>query len=173
MGQAGGRGGEGASRGRGVAGGRETRQEEPDSCWVTVFGVPPQEREAALKVLRSCGEILHHGTFGQDYSNFMHVKFSNTLEARKALSLNGKPISLHTIIGTRATSAEHLDRIERDLHGQSAHDLRGMPVKGGSGMAPSSAQLPGRSYHLEGGHAAVAQPQQGLFSKVKEYVFGF
>lgn len=134
---------------------------------ITVFGIPPEEREAALKVLRSCGEIMHHGTFGQDYTNFLHVKFSNTLEARKALSLNGKPISMHTIIGTRPIAPEQLDKIEKYLHGREPWDLSNAPVA-------HRPALPSRPYYLDArGQATAAQTQPSLFSKLYTYVFGF
>lgn len=54
-----------------------------ESCWVTVYGIPPDERELALRVLRSCGEIVQYGTYGQEFANFFHVKFSSMLEVRR------------------------------------------------------------------------------------------
>lgn len=134
---------------------------------MTVFGIPPEEREAALKVLRSCGEIMHNGTFGQDYTNFLHVKFSTALEARKALSLNGRSISMHTILGTRPTAPEQLDKIEKYLHGRPAWDLTNAPVH------PPPA-MPARPYYIDaGGQATVAQQPMSMLSKVYSFVFGF
>lgn len=60
-----------------------TEGEEPTSSWVTVYGVRPEDRDLVLRVLRSCGEVLQHGTFGSELGNYLHVQLSSIMEAKK------------------------------------------------------------------------------------------
>lgn len=67
------------------------------NLWVTVFGFPTTASGSIFTQFASCGMIADKRFPAQ--GNWMHLKFSNTLEVSKALSLNGKLILNSIMIG--------------------------------------------------------------------------
>lgn len=70
---------------------------ELDQTWVTIFGFPPAAASYILQQFSQYGNIQKHvvATNG----NWMHLQFSSKLQAKKALSKNGKIFGGNIMIG--------------------------------------------------------------------------
>lgn len=68
-----------------------------DSNWVTVFGYPLSAASFILAQLSHCGNII--ATRTPTKGNWMHIKYSSKLEARRALANNGKVFAGTVMIG--------------------------------------------------------------------------
>ncbi|MCL7042467.1 hypothetical protein MKW94_018349 [Papaver nudicaule] len=80
--------------------------ENPDEeVWVTVYGITHADEESVLVEFKKCGVILDYHS-GQ--GNWMHILYQNQSEAQKALSMSGKKIDSHLIVGVNP-----LDLIEK------------------------------------------------------------
>jgi len=74
-----------------------TSQESPLSNWVTVFGFPSGASSFILTQFSVCGKIVRvKSTPG---SNWLHLRFSNKIEARRALTKNGKVVGGSIMVG--------------------------------------------------------------------------
>lgn len=68
-----------------------------EDTWVTVFGFPPAAASYILTQFTQLGTITEHHNPGS--GNWMHLKYMTKLQARKALSKNGKVFSGNIMIG--------------------------------------------------------------------------
>lgn len=66
--------------------------------WVTVFGFPPDLSIHILKLFSEYGAIEEH-RIPPVASNFIYIKFASELQAKRALSNNGKIVNGSLIIG--------------------------------------------------------------------------
>ncbi|XP_050729747.1 nucleoporin NUP35-like isoform X2 [Eriocheir sinensis] len=71
-----------------------------EDTWVTVFGFPPAAASYILTQFTQLGTITEHHNPGS--GNWMHLKYMTKLQARKALSKNGKVFSGNIMIGVVA-----------------------------------------------------------------------
>uniref|UniRef100_H2Z562 Nucleoporin NUP53 n=1 Tax=Ciona savignyi TaxID=51511 RepID=H2Z562_CIOSA len=69
-----------------------------DDTWVTVFGFPASSASFVLQRFSQFGSIVHHRVAADD-GNWMHIHYESRLQARKALSRNGKIIGGNVMIG--------------------------------------------------------------------------
>ncbi|KAI0212050.1 Nucleoporin NUP35 [Lamellibrachia satsuma] len=71
--------------------------DELDETWVTVFGFPLAATSFVLQQFAQYGSILKHvvATDG----NWMHIHFQSKIQARKALSKNGKVFGTGVMVG--------------------------------------------------------------------------
>ncbi|KAJ8050761.1 Nucleoporin NUP35 [Holothuria leucospilota] len=70
---------------------------ELDQTWVTVFGFPPAAASYILQQFSQYGNIQKHVVASN--GNWMHLQFSSKLQAKKALSKNGKIFGGNIMIG--------------------------------------------------------------------------
>ncbi|XP_054275397.1 nucleoporin NUP35-like isoform X1 [Macrosteles quadrilineatus] len=70
---------------------------EEGERWVTVFGFPPAAASSVLGQFSQVGHIIEHRFPGQ--GNWVNICYASKLDARRALSYNGKVLSGHTMIG--------------------------------------------------------------------------
>ncbi|KAK6638506.1 hypothetical protein RUM43_006773 [Polyplax serrata] len=68
-----------------------------ENNWVTVFGYPPSASSFILSQLSHCGNII--ATRSPAKGNWMHIQYSSKLEARRALTNNGKVFASTVMIG--------------------------------------------------------------------------
>jgi len=66
-------------------------------CWVTVFGFPAAASSFILTHFSSYGTILETKT--NPGSNWLHLRYSNKIEARKAVSKNGQILGGSIMVG--------------------------------------------------------------------------
>jgi len=75
---------------------------EIDEFWVTVFGFPPAAASFILQQFAQCGNIIKHVL--APYGNWMHLQFQSKIQAKKALSKNGKVFSNNIMVGVSPCS---------------------------------------------------------------------
>ncbi|KAK2177457.1 hypothetical protein NP493_597g02008 [Ridgeia piscesae] len=73
--------------------------DELDETWVTVFGFPPAATSFVLQQFAQYGSILKHvvATDG----NWMHIHYQSKIQAKKALSKNGKVFGAGVMVGVQ------------------------------------------------------------------------
>jgi len=69
-----------------------------DPTWITVFGFPAAAESFILRQFRQYGIILQYDS-QPTQSNWLHIQYKTKLQARKALSKNGKIIQGQIMIG--------------------------------------------------------------------------
>uniref|UniRef100_A0AAY4EP63 Nucleoporin NUP53 n=1 Tax=Denticeps clupeoides TaxID=299321 RepID=A0AAY4EP63_9TELE len=70
-----------------------------DETWVTVFGFPPASASYILMQFAQYGNILKHVM--SNTGNWMHIQYQSKLQARKALSKDGKVFGEAIMIGVK------------------------------------------------------------------------
>lgn len=75
----------------------QTTHESLEDTWVTVFGFPAASASYILTQFTQLGTITEHRNPGT--GNWMHLKYQTKLQARKALSKNGKVFSGNIMVG--------------------------------------------------------------------------
>ncbi|XP_050023474.1 nucleoporin NUP35-like isoform X1 [Dermacentor andersoni] len=71
-----------------------------DETWVTVFGFPPSASSYFLQQFSQYGTIVKYKVSSE--GNWMHLCYQSRLQAKKALSKNGKVFGSHTMVGVKA-----------------------------------------------------------------------
>jgi Nup53/35/40-type RNA recognition motif len=66
--------------------------------WVTVFGFPFTMVPAVLTWLASCGNIIVRHVPNSPKANWLHLRFNNPAEARRALGRHGSLLGMDTMI---------------------------------------------------------------------------
>uniref|UniRef100_A0A1B6L809 Nucleoporin NUP53 n=1 Tax=Graphocephala atropunctata TaxID=36148 RepID=A0A1B6L809_9HEMI len=74
-----------------------TQSTDESEKWVTVFGFPSSAATSILGQFSQVGHILEHRFPGQ--GNWVSICYTSKLDARRALSYNGKILGGHTMIG--------------------------------------------------------------------------
>jgi len=69
-----------------------------DPAWITVFGFTSSATAFILKQFRQYGVILQH-VINQEGGNWIHIQYKTKIQARKALSKNGKIYEGKIMIG--------------------------------------------------------------------------
>ena len=138
-----------------------TPEDTLDQSWVTVFGFPPNSVSFILDQFSQYGTILHHVTVPG--SNWLHLKYHTPLQAKKALSKNGRVFASSIMVGVQQC-------IDKSLMVSSPGDsqvIRGTPMR----PLTSNYKVPiGDSSLTE---ANTPQKNTGVVSKALEYVFGW
>lgn len=73
------------------------RNLEENERWVTVFGFPPAAASVIVGQFSQVGHIVEHRFPGQ--GNWVNICYASKLDARRALSYNGKILGGHTMVG--------------------------------------------------------------------------
>lgn len=133
------------------------------TTWVTVFGFPPSSASIALSHFTTCGHIVDKKFPTQ--SNYVHIKFSNSYEASKALTMNGKTIMNGIMIGVMLY---YPDENKENLNA-SALDVTS-PIRVRS-LRHSFVSPPMNTSAVQSPN--VPQKSTGLVTKAMEYVFGW
>ncbi|KAI4884466.1 hypothetical protein NFI96_020284, partial [Prochilodus magdalenae] len=77
-------------------------EDQLDETWVTVFGFPPASASYILLQFAQYGNILKH--IMSNAGNWMHIQYQSKLQARKALSKDGKIFGDAIMIGVKYVS---------------------------------------------------------------------
>ncbi|KAF8777222.1 Nucleoporin NUP35 like protein [Argiope bruennichi] len=70
-----------------------------DESWITVFGFPHASSDYILQQFSQYGNIIEHKL--SPTGNWMHLRYQSKLQAKKALSKNGKVFSGNIMIGVK------------------------------------------------------------------------
>ncbi|CAH1981559.1 unnamed protein product [Acanthoscelides obtectus] len=139
-----------------------TVRDKIDTNWVTVFGFPPSTLPLVLAQLANCGPVVDKKI--PPAGNWIHVKFNNTSEVARALSLNGKMLNEHTMIGVK------LHYVNKQCNKENDQTVFTSPIRARSlrhsFVSPQSTNsvVPPQT---------VPQKSTGLVTKAMEYVFGW
>ncbi|KAF4791165.1 Nucleoporin NUP53 [Turdus rufiventris] len=76
-----------------------TSEDQLDDTWVTVFGFPQASASYILLQFAQYGNILKHVM--SNTGNWMHIRYQSKLQARKALSKDGRIFGESIMIGVK------------------------------------------------------------------------
>jgi nuclear pore complex protein Nup53 len=130
----------------------------PGECWVTVFGFPPPASSYVLEQFSQYGTILRHSVSAD--GNWMHLLFQSRLQAKKALSKNGKVYGNGIMIGVQPC----IDKAVMEGYVPGAGDGATARALGGGGGASSgplgSSGRPATIRPLTAAYQASSGPNQ-------------
>ncbi|XP_038577348.1 nucleoporin NUP35 isoform X1 [Micropterus salmoides] len=146
-----------------------------DQTWVTVFGFPPASASYILLQFAQYGNILRHTMASP--GNWMHLQYQSRLQARKALSKDGKVFGDAIMVGVKPC----IDKSVMDSSVAVSSPLSTsfssssvLPSTPRSAIRPLSA-----SFRSSGSDYQVVADRQtprkddSFVSKAMEYMFGW
>ncbi|KAL8602010.1 hypothetical protein ACOMHN_008501 [Nucella lapillus] len=150
-----------------------------DETWVTVFGFPPGATSFILQQFSQYGNILKHVPSAE--GNWMHVHYQSKLQAKKALSKNGKVYGGRMMIGVLAcidknvmSNKENVDLCSTPITPQLSTDLNSSVRSAGTPIRPlTAAYTASRSEYEVMKNKQTPQKDNSIVTKVKEYMFGW
>ncbi|XP_061091475.1 nucleoporin NUP35-like [Conger conger] len=151
-----------------------------DDTWVTVFGFPPASASYILLQFAQYGNVLKHVM--SNTGNWMHIHYQSKLQARKALSKDGKIFGESIMIGVKPCIDKNV--MECSEKGPASSSTAFTPVKASSTpiqpYTPRSAMRPlSAAYRASSSDYQVVSDQQtprkddSFATKVLEYMFGW
>ncbi|XP_067654547.1 nucleoporin NUP35-like [Haliotis asinina] len=150
-----------------------------DETWVTVFGFPPAATSFIVQQFSQYGNIMKHVSSME--GNWMHIHYQSKIQAKKALSKNGKVFGNSMMVGvlpcidknvmddnkenddTMATPTLNMSRLA-DTSTSSKHT----PIR----PLTSAYQASRTDYEVLKGNQ-LPQKDNSFISKVKEYMLGW
>lgn len=84
------------------------------SAWVTVFGFPPQQTSLVLKQFSQFGTILTYCVAGGN-GNWVHINYKTLLEAKRALSRNGRVVCNNMMLGVLPCKISPCNELDQAL----------------------------------------------------------
>ncbi|KAF5880157.1 nucleoporin NUP53, partial [Clarias magur] len=115
-------------------------EDQLDDTWVTVFGFPPASASYILLQFAQYGNILKHVM--SNSGNWMHIQYQSKLQARKALSKDGKIFGEAIMIGVKPC----IDKSVMECSDRSSAAVFTPPVKNNTSVSsistPRSAMRP-------------------------------
>ncbi|XP_044159808.1 nucleoporin NUP35 isoform X2 [Bufo gargarizans] len=157
-----------------------TSDDQLDDTWVTVFGFPQASASYILLQFAQYGNIVKHVM--SNAGNWMHIQYQSKLQARKALSKDGKVFGDCIMIGVKpCIDKSIMDSGEKTLVSSvftSPVTALGTPTQQmgtpRSGMRPLSAayRVPANDYQVLS-DKQTPKKDESLVSKAMEFVFGW
>jgi nuclear pore complex protein Nup53 len=145
-------------------------------CWVTVFGFPAAAASYVLEQFSQYGTILRHSMSSD--GNWMHLLFQSRLQAKKALSKNGKVYGNGIMIGVQPCIDKRV--VESYVPGSESVPQSLGPAAPTPSSKPSTIRPLTAAYQASSGvnqvapaHPNTPQKSTGFLSKAFEYVFGW
>ncbi|GAA6231751.1 nucleoporin NUP53 isoform X2 [Lates japonicus] len=145
-----------------------------DQTWVTVFGFPPASASYILLQFAQYGNILKHTMASP--GNWMHLQYQSRLQARKALSKDGKVFGDAIMVGVKPcidkSVMDSSEAVSAPL--SSSFSSSNLPSTPRSAIRPLSA-----AYRSSGSDYQVVADRQtprkddSFVSKAMEYMFGW
>ncbi|RVE58178.1 hypothetical protein OJAV_G00206690 [Oryzias javanicus] len=145
-----------------------------DQTWVTVFGFPPASASYILLQFAQYGNIQKHKMASP--GNWMHLQYQSKLQARKALSKDGKVFGDSIMVGVKpCIDKSVMDSCEAVSTPRSISlSSSVLPTTPRSAIRPLSA-----TYRGSGSDYQVVEDRQtprkddSFVSKAMEYMFGW
>ncbi|NXP09988.1 NUP35 protein, partial [Thinocorus orbignyianus] len=163
-----------------------TSEDQLDGTWVTVFGFPQASASYILLQFAQYGNILKHEM--SNTGNWMHIRYQSKLQARKALSKDGKIFGESIMIGVKPCIDKGvMETCERSSTSstssaftpptQSVSGTQGTPANTTtrlSAMRPlATAYRASTSDYQVVSDRLVPKKDDSFLSKALEYVFGW
>lgn len=154
-----------------------------DETWVTVFGFPPAAVSFVLQQFSQYGNILKH-VISTD-GNWMHLHYQSKIQAKKALSKNGKVLGNSIMVGVTPCIDKKVMEIdkENDILSSSGAQFATpgtsvmSPQVGGVKKTPirplTAAYKAARSENEVLQNNKAPRKDGGFVSKAMEYMFGW
>ncbi|NXP11543.1 NUP35 protein, partial [Thinocorus orbignyianus] len=160
-----------------------TSEDQLDGTWVTVFGFPQASASYILLQFAQYGNILKHEM--SNTGNWMHIRYQSKLQARKALSKDGKIFGESIMIGVKpCIDKGMMESCERSLPfsvftplTQSVAGTQGTPANTTTRL--SAVRPLATAYGASTSDYQVVSDRQtpkkveSIVSKALEYVFGW
>ncbi|XP_023657548.1 nucleoporin NUP35 [Paramormyrops kingsleyae] len=157
-------------------------EDQLDETWVTVFGFPPASASYILLQFAQYGNILKHVM--SNTGNWMHIQYQSKLQARKALSKDGKVFGEAIMIGVKPCIDKNVME-SSEKASSSSSSVFTPPVKAaGTPSMPVSTPRPAMrplsaAYKASSSDYQVISDKQtpkkddSFVTKAMEYVFGW
>ncbi|XP_078451511.1 nucleoporin NUP35 [Lampetra fluviatilis] len=154
-----------------------------DHTWVTVFGFPPASASYILMQFAQYGNILKHVMSSS--GNWMHIQYQSTLQARKALSKDGKVFGECIMVGVKPCIEKNVME-NGEAHGYpplsgfttpvQPHAATPVPIASTtprpSTMRPMTGRITTNDLQVVNDKQVLSK-DDGILSKALEYVFGW
>lgn len=141
-----------------------------DQTWITVFGFPPASASYILLQFAQYGNILKHTMASP--GNWMHLQYQSSLQARKALSKDGKVFGDAIMVGVKPC----IDKSVMDSSVSSPLSSSVLPSTPRSAIRPLSAgykcKTAGSDYQVLADRQ-TPRKDDSMVSKAMEYMFGW
>ncbi|XP_013922851.1 PREDICTED: nucleoporin NUP53 isoform X1 [Thamnophis sirtalis] len=161
-----------------------TSDDQLDDTWVTVFGFPQASASYILLQFAQYGNILKHVM--SNTGNWMHIRYQSKLQARKALSKDGRIFGESIMIGVKPCIDKNvMENIDRGTV-SSPTSVFTPPMKSFAAQAqPLSTQRISTMRPLATAYKASSSDYQvisdrqtprkdeSIVSKALEYIFGW
>ncbi|NXC82626.1 NUP35 protein, partial [Cercotrichas coryphoeus] len=162
-----------------------TSEDQLDDTWVTVFGFPQASASYILLQFAQYGNILKHVM--SNTGNWMHIRYQSKLQARKALSKDGRIFGESIMIGVKpCIDKSVMENFERSSTSSMSSIFTpptksvGTPVQPANNTARISTMRPlATAYKASTSDYQVVTDRQtprkdeSIVSKAMEYVFGW
>lgn len=149
-------------------------EDQLDQTWVTVFGFPPASASYILLQFAQYGNILKHTMASP--GNWMHLQYQSRLQARKALSKDGKVFGDAIMVGVKPC-------IDKSVMDSSVAISSPLSMSFSSSILPSTPRSAIRplsaAYRSSDSDYQVVTDRQtprkddSFVSKAMEYMFGW
>ncbi|KAM9305933.1 nucleoporin NUP35 isoform 3-T3 [Gastrophryne carolinensis] len=160
-----------------------TSEDQLDDTWVTVFGFPQASASYILLQFAQYGNIIKH--MMSNTGNWMHLQYQSKLQARKALSKDGKIFGDCIMIGVKPCIDKSIMENGEKTSVSSINSVFSPPIKTlgtptHPASTPRSAMRPlAAAYKASTSDYQVVSDKQtprkdeSMVSKALEYVFGW
>ncbi|XP_048389825.1 nucleoporin NUP35 isoform X3 [Stegostoma tigrinum] len=160
-----------------------TSDDHLDDTWITVFGFPPASASYILLQFAQYGNILKHVM--SNSGNWMHIQYQSKLQARKALSKDGKIFGEAIMVGVKPcidkSVMETADRSNGTLFSvfSPTVSIPGTTVQSPSTPRTTTMRPLAAAYKACSSDYQVVSDRQtprkdeSLVSKAMEYMFGW
>uniref|UniRef100_A0A8C9FA57 Nucleoporin NUP53 n=1 Tax=Pavo cristatus TaxID=9049 RepID=A0A8C9FA57_PAVCR len=161
-----------------------TSEDQLDDTWVTVFGFPQASASYILLQFAQYGNILKHVM--SNTGNWMHIRYQSKLQARKALSKDGRIFGESIMIGVKpCIDKSVMENFERSSASSMSTVFTppsktvGTPVQPASTTKITTMRPLATAYKASTSDYQVVSDRQtpkkdeSIVSKAMEYVFGW
>ncbi|CAL1543501.1 unnamed protein product [Lymnaea stagnalis] len=150
-----------------------------DETWVTVFGFPPGATSFILQQFSQYGTIIKHVVYAE--CNWMHIHYLSKIQAKKALSKNGKVYGGCMKIGVTSCIEKTImeEKENQSMHSTQSADntFRSGSELGDTALTQirplTAAYVASRGEYEVMRDAPTPKRDASIVSKLKEYMFGF
>ncbi|NXJ14759.1 NUP35 protein, partial [Odontophorus gujanensis] len=161
-----------------------TSEDQLDDTWVTVFGFPQASASYILLQFAQYGNILKHVM--SNTGNWMHIRYQSKLQARKALSKDGRIFGESIMIGVKpCIDKSVMENLERNSASSTSSVFTPPSKTAGTPVQPANARKISMMRPLATAYKASTSDYQvvtdrqtpkkdeSIVSKAMEYVFGW
>uniref|UniRef100_A0A0B6YB24 Nucleoporin NUP53 n=1 Tax=Arion vulgaris TaxID=1028688 RepID=A0A0B6YB24_9EUPU len=148
-----------------------------NETWVTVFGFPPGATSFILQQFSQYGTVLKH--VSPPECNWMHIHYMSKLQAKKALSKDGKVFGGCLRIGVTHCIEKRIMEDKENSYASPGMDssVRSLSDLNQSNLMPirplTAAYVASRGEYEVLKDKPTPKRDAGLVSKLKEYMFGY